>query len=108
MADDFQRLAWALPLVLVVAGISAWLLRYLGGVRRSAPTERRLRLLESRTIGKATTVHLVEADRRAFVVIESDEGAVRHSLLQLEQVPAASGETDGLPWMRRMSRKSRA
>jgi flagellar biogenesis protein FliO len=70
--DALWRLAWALPLVLAVGAAAILVLKYFvipaQAARRSA---RRIELRESLPLSDETRIHLIEVDRRAYLVVES-------------------------------------
>jgi flagellar biogenesis protein FliO len=83
MDDSWMRLVWALPMVLLLGlGIILILWRLLGAtsLQHKAP---RLAVLESLAVGEATTLHLIVADGRTAVLVETS-GHGSH----LEQMPA--------------------
>jgi len=81
-----------------------WLLRRLGVRHPRAGTVKRLRLTESPPLGRGMRIHLVEADQRAFVVIESDYMTTQHCLHGIDvprsHPPAAASDA----WLARFIR----
>ena len=104
MTDTLWRLTWALPLVLLVGAVAMLVLkRFLIPVRSTAKDSQRLTVRESLSLSTDTHVHLIELDRKPYLVVES----TRASAL-LQTVEAARGpQRAGPPWMRRSTRMDR-
>lgn len=95
MTETVWRLAWALPLVGALGFAAVLLLKRMTVLRMpAASVVQRLGLHESLTLSADTCVHLIEVDRRAYLVVES----TRQAVLQ----PAAAQPCEVVP--RRPSR----
>lgn len=93
MADSWLRLVWALPMVLLLGlGIILVLRRLLGATPLQQKASR-LMVLESLAIGEATTLHLVSADGRTVVLVET-----RGHASQLTQLPVAQRPLTSARW----------
>lgn len=87
------RLAWALPLVLMVgAAVVLVLRRFVVPTASAAVPTQRMRMLESLPLSDDTRVHLIEVDGRAYLVVES----ARHAVLQ-SAAPLQAGDASRLP-----------
>lgn len=91
MADTLWRLAWALPLVLAVGFVAVLLLKRFGLPVQAVAEEaaRRMNLRESLTLSEDTRVHLIEVDRKTYLVVES----ARQAVLQPSEVAAVPVRT---------------
>lgn len=90
--ETIWRLAWAMPLVLMVgAGMALILKRFVvpGQQPRTQPA-RRMSVCESLSLSEDTRVHLIEVDCQTFLVVES----ARHTTVEparheaIERAPA--------------------
>lgn len=82
--DIVWRLAWALPLVLLVGTVAMLILRRFVVPPSAAQRQARLGVRESLTLSDGTSVHLIEVEGRAYLVVES----VRHAVIQAVLPPA--------------------
>lgn len=104
--DALGRLAWALPLVLLIGMAALLLLKRV--VRATPPSSGhalRLSLRESLSLSDETRVHLIDLDGTACLVVES----TRHATLHLPALPAESARATtgaGPAWLRRFYRTS--
>jgi flagellar biogenesis protein FliO len=103
--SELWRLSWALPLVFAM-GIAIMLLlrRIVVPLQTKSREARRLQLCESLTVSDATCVHLVEIDRQAYLVIESERTALLQAMPMVPadlRIPAARF---GPGWMRALVR----
>lgn len=101
--NTLWKLTWALPLVLTIGGVAVLVLkRFVVPARPADRAGPRMTLCESLSLSDETRVHLIEVERKPYVVIESDRHAVLQSML-----PQA-GEATRLPmlggpaWMKRL------
>lgn len=83
MADSWVRLVWALPIVLLFGLGVILVLRRLLGTTSLPHKASRLAVLESLAVGEATTLHLIMADGRTAVLVET-----RGHASYLEHLPA--------------------
>lgn len=86
MDDSWMRLAWALPMVLLLGLGIILILRRLLGATSLQHKASQLAVLESLAVGEATTLHLIVANGQTAVLVET-RGHASH----LEQMPAAQG-----------------
>lgn len=82
MSDSWLRLTWALPMVLLIGLAIILVIRRVLGVTPLQQMASRLTVLESLSVGEATTLHLISADGRTVVLVET-RGHASH----LEQLP---------------------
>jgi hypothetical protein len=97
--DALLRLAWALPLVLIVGVAAMLVLRQVMTRRETAPPGPRMRVGESLRVNDDTTVHLLEIDRQSYVLVESTH---QTQLAPLAQPAAQASAPRGVPfsWQR--------
>ena len=95
--DTLYRLAWALPLVLMVGfAVMLMLKRFVVPTVAASQAPQRMSLRESLSLPDDTRVHLIEVDRQAYLIVES----TRHTLLQsieAQRTPVRAAP----PWMQR-------
>jgi flagellar biogenesis protein FliO len=99
--ETLWRLAWALPLVLLVGAVTVLLLKRFAvptlPSNRSAP---RLTLQESLSVSDDTRLHLVAVDRRTFLVVESSRHAQMHQVSEGGSEIARQPARFTPPWVR--------
>ena len=105
--NTLWRLAWALPLVLITGAAMVYMLKQVI-VRDSASRRdsRRMHLRESLCVSPQTQMHLVEFDRRPYILVESEHGTVLQAAGALAADRAGS-RTAGQP-AGRMTARSRS
>lgn len=90
--ETVLRLAWALPLVLAIGLVTLLILKRF--VVRGAPVMRqtqRMRLDASLPLSDDTCVHLIEADGKPYLILESTRQAALHPMApQSGAAPGAS------------------
>jgi hypothetical protein len=106
VAETLWRLAWALPLVLVLGAAAAWAVGRLGGAGASHAEAARLRHVESLSVSEGLRVHLLELDRRPLVVVESALHAVQLDVAGLEAVRPRAPERSASARLRRLFGKA--
>ena len=75
--DTLWRLVWALPLVLITGAAIVCVLKQVIVRNGASQSEtRRMQLRESLCVSPQTRVHLVELDRRPYILVESEHGTV--------------------------------
>ena len=103
--DILWRLTWALPLVLVIGIVAVLVLkRFAVPAQRASQAATRMSVRETLSLSDDTRVHLIEIDRRDYLVVES----ARHTVLQsaLPQVSETTRSPTRFtpPWMQRLCR----
>ena len=100
--DILSRLAWALPLVLLLGAALMLGLRRFVIKPRAGAAKQRMTLCESLMLSEETRVHLFELDGRAYLIAES----TKQTVLQAAQVRGGEMVREPLrlapPWMKRM------
>jgi flagellar biogenesis protein FliO len=104
--DTMLRLAWALPLVLLVGVLVALILRRFVVLAPTSHRQARLSLCESLWLSDDTRVYLLEIDGRACVIVESArQTTLQSASLQLADAPRAWRGIAPF-WMRRFNKGS--
>jgi|SRR5882724_5303112 len=92
--DTLARLAWALPLVLLVGTAAMFLLRrVVAGTESSQSERRRMCVRESLRLSDDTHAHLVAVDGETFFIVESARQAtisrLNESAAKAARMPSA-------------------
>jgi flagellar biogenesis protein FliO len=105
MMDAAWRLAWALPLVLLVGAAAVLLLRRFVLPTQPATLQRqRLSRRESLSLSQETRVHLIEVDGKPYLLVESARQALLQSTSSPTAEPSRPSAGFGPSWARRLFR----
>jgi flagellar biogenesis protein FliO len=101
MTDTLWRLAWALPLVLLIGGVAVLgLKRFVSTARSEHAGPLRMSRCESLSLSDSLSVHLIEVDSQPYLVAASAQQAV--SIHTVE--PARRLGKGAHPWFQRFHR----
>jgi len=99
MSDVFLRLLWALPLVLMTGIAIMLLLRRVLPLPASSATDiAPLAVRHSLTLADDTRVHLLEVDRKSYLLVESSRQALLQPVETTRTVPPPAAPA----WLQRM------
>ncbi len=92
MDDHLWRLAWALPLVLVIGvlfilALKRWGITRLPGLMQMNPPDPGLRVVADLTVSDDTRVYLLEAGGQRWLLTESKQHATTQALLPSRSTP---------------------
>lgn len=92
MDDHLWRLAWALPLVLVIGvlfilALKRWGITRLPGLMQVRPPEPGLRVVADLTVSDDTRVYLLEAGGQRWLLTESKQHASTQALPPSRSTP---------------------
>lgn len=92
MDDHLWRLAWALPLVLVIGvlfilALKRWGITRLPGLMQVSPPETGLRVVADLTVSDDTRVYLLEAGGQRWLLTESKQQASTQALPSSRSTP---------------------
>lgn len=97
--DIVWRMAWALPLVLLVGTMAMLMLRRFVVPASAAQRQAQLGVRESLTLSDGTRVHLIEVEGRGYLVVESERHAVIQAVLPLAGEQSHSAAAPRPRWL---------
>jgi len=107
MSDHLWRLAWALPLVLLLGLVIVLLLkRHMAGRLSMKPDAQRMVVRESMSVSIQTQLHLIEVDSSVYLLVESAGGTQVQAVSRAHTDGTVLAMQLGAPWLRRLPKRA--